>query len=882
MTRGLTLFLVLAALSAFALELRVRERNGVALLHQDGLPIRGRMFWGGPTSSSVPVKAGPQRLTIRRLAPSDFDGGLTFHLRFGKRPSLIRFSQLAVTDITSGETLLPPCSFENGLADYRRLFRQWPAPADAPFAAVALAPGNGPDGANAIEVKLDWQENRRYPDFHLYTITIPTRLAAGHEYHITLWLDSDVETTLSLGVYEPPRGRGGMFTAKLSDGQFENQLRLAAGAGVDLVSVPIGLAWPDQTTGLYDFTAIDDFLRSVLRVNPKAKLLVRVNVNAPDWWRNAYPDEMMGWDPAVAARHRPNYSVSSRIWRDAVLTHLARLIDHLEETFPENMAGYHPGGQNTAEWFYQDSWFNHHHGFSPAETKAFREWLTRKYASDQRLQQAWNDPKATLATATAPAVDRREGSPAHGIWLLPQASQDVIDFNDFLQDEMTDALLAMARVIRTHTAGRKLSVFFYGYGYQFSSMARPSASGHNALRRLLDGPDIDILCSPISYTDRQQGGAAQSMTAAESVQLAGKVWLYEDYTATYLSSGDAPGWKEKVHTSLESRQLLVRNTAQEICRNIACWWMDLRRGGWFNDPLFWDDMRTLAAMEAPLLQNPRPYRPVIASVYDERSMLYVRGGSMVSRPLTYLGRAELARTGTSFGQYLLDDLLRGRIDSPVILLHNAWVLDQSQRQAFRQATAGKCLVWGYAAAPIDPDSPTPMSAEKMEELSGFRLRTLPTLPETCVVSATQLGRQLGLPATWSLPGGTPCPPLLYAVVPTASQRVLATWPDGSPAVVLSGKGPDASIFCAIPMVPRQLLRVALGISGQATLTDDDCVLFSQLPFIMVHATHDGPVRLRLPHAASVTEVMTGQRLGERLATLTLNLKFAETKVLRLD
>ena len=85
MTRGLTLFLVLAALSASALELRVRERNGVALLHQDGLPIRGRMFWGGPTSSSVPVKAGPQRLTIRRLAPSDFDGGLTFHLRFGKR-----------------------------------------------------------------------------------------------------------------------------------------------------------------------------------------------------------------------------------------------------------------------------------------------------------------------------------------------------------------------------------------------------------------------------------------------------------------------------------------------------------------------------------------------------------------------------------------------------------------------------------------------------------------------------------------------------------------------------------------------------------------------------------------------------------------------------
>ena len=33
------------------------------------------------------------------------------------------------------------------------------------------------------------------------------------------------------------------------------------------------------------------------------------------------------------------------------------------------------------------------------------------------------------------------------------------------------------------------------------------------------------------------------MTAAESVALAGKMWLYEDEPRTYLGTGKSPGWQ---------------------------------------------------------------------------------------------------------------------------------------------------------------------------------------------------------------------------------------------------------------------------------------------------------------------------------------------------
>ncbi len=248
---------------------------------------------------------------------------------------------------------------------------------------------------------------------------------------------------------------------------------------------------------------------------------------------------------------------------------------------------------------------------------------------------------------------------------------------------MADCVRDLAHAVRTASHGRKLVVFFYGYVFEFGAIQNgPAVAGHYALRRVLDCPDIDVLCSPISYLDRGLGQSAPAMSAAESVVLAGKMWLNEDDTHTYLATGNQPGFQEHVTTLEETNNELRRNVAQEALRNFGTWWMDLGATGWFNDPGMWNEMARLKALDEPLLKTPTPFHPEVAAVIDEKSMLRVAaGGTLVTRPGIYESRIALGRMGTPYGQYLLDDVLAGRVRTKVYVFLDAWCLDADARQA---------------------------------------------------------------------------------------------------------------------------------------------------------------------------------------------------------
>src|SRR5665254_18904 len=125
------------------------------------------------------------------------------------------------------------------------------------------------------------------------------------------------------------------------------------------------------------------------------------------------------------------------------------------------------------------------------------------------------------------------------------------------------------------TAGSIVELdFFFFFKQKTAYEMLRSLVGSEICIRDRNSTDIDVLCSPISYFDRGLDGGAPSMSAAESVALAGKMWLNEDDTATYLSSGDAPGSTERVTTLAATNAQLIRNVGQEALRNFATWWMD--------------------------------------------------------------------------------------------------------------------------------------------------------------------------------------------------------------------------------------------------------------------------------------------------------------------
>jgi beta-galactosidase len=419
-------------------------------------------------------------------------------------------------------------------------------------------------------------------------------------------------------------------------------------------------------------------------------------MDPPPWWRAAHPDEVMQWEDGRRDKAVP---ASPRYRRDAA-DRLAALIARLEQTLGDHIAGYHPAGQNTGEWFYEGAWEKPLSGFAPADRAAWRAWLAGRYASDTDLCAAWRTSGLSRADAPLPTAEARRSAPG-GYRRDPAGERMLIDWADFQQEAMAGCVTGLARAARTASGGRKLVLFFYGYTFELAGLhAGAPVSGHLALRQVLDCPDIDVLCAPIAYFDRGPGGDGPAMAPAESVALAGKLWLNEDDTHTALATEEVPGSRDHAATFEQTADLLARNVAQCALRNQATWWMDLCGTGWFNEPEWWDVLDALRPLDEALLARPSPFQPEIAAVVDEQAL---REASARAAPVTWPGiyeaRRALGRCGAPYGQYLLDDVLAGRVPARVLVLLNPWRLDDVQRARLADPAAGRVILWCQPGVP---------------------------------------------------------------------------------------------------------------------------------------------------------------------------------------
>ena len=283
---------------------------------------------------------------------------------------------------------------------------------------------------------------------------------------------------------------------------FQPQIKLAAQAGVDFVSFPVNVPWPKPGEQV-DWSQVDTLCRTILEANPNALLLPRIHLYPPAWWYQLHPDDRMVWDQGGPGAL--DAVVASPAYRRDAAERLAALVTHFEEKFGDRMAGYHPAGQNSAEWFYHDTWMPKLNGYAKGDLLAWRDWLKARYQNDAALRAAWRDPQATLDAMPVPSPAARRAAPA-GVLRDPVAERRLIDFATFQQEMMADCVCHLAKAVRQASRGRKLVLFFYGYIFEFGLVPNgPATSGHYALRRVLNCPDIDVLCSPISYFDRDLG-----------------------------------------------------------------------------------------------------------------------------------------------------------------------------------------------------------------------------------------------------------------------------------------------------------------------------------------------------------------------------------------
>ena len=501
----------------------------------------------------------------------------------------------------------------------------------------------------------------------------------------------------------------------------ESQVKMASEAGVNMVSF-LFRDWWKTPEGKWDYRRLDEICDRILSVNPHALLIPRPGLNAPKWWLEQNPDEGIVWknyNPKQTENGWCWASPASIKYRHEACQAMAEFVRHMEEKYGASVVGYHPYGQNTGEWFTPNTWLAGDADFGQAGLNAWRVWLKKKYPTDAALQLAWGDADVMLDKAQVPSSELR--NEAKSLPLLEPAKdkrhQILVDYNVFFQSQMTDMILAISKTVREMTHGRKMVWQFYGYNFEFGGVAKgPAASAHYNLRAVLASPDVDAICSPMSYFDRGLGGGGPCMLTAESVAAAGKMYIYEDDTRTHLIK-DLMGGPKGADTVEQAQALLRRNAGQSAVRNCGLWWMDLGGTGWFNDARLWQVMRELESVDRYFLRHPTSYRPEIGIFLDETSVLKITAGKYSSRMINRV-REPLDRLGAPYGQYLLDDLLNGTVKPPrLCVMLNPAAFDESLKSRIQQAVGNSFLLW------VDFDGLQPETLRQAAEKAGVFLYT---------------------------------------------------------------------------------------------------------------------------------------------------------------
>jgi beta-galactosidase len=853
-----------ALAAADALTVRVLPTPGGPQIHVDGQPVAPRFFWGAMNGGSLRVSQDWTEQNFEFSPGIDVRQQGTLHFRFGQLAGQLDLADVRVRDIQTGEDVLPIDSFARPDL-FAATWNTWP-----PSPANTVAQWRFADGA--LHLTLTEPPGGQWPDFHFHSRAVLS-FRAERTYRCTFRARATPARLIHPALYQVANNTWNNIGGP--PGPFLSQVALARDAGVNLVSFTTPECW-DPPEKPVDWSPLDNLCRRIIAINPNVLLVPRVGADAPGWWLSRHPQSRMVYD---LNKPRPDHaSVSDRAYRADAAAHLERLCRHLCEAFPRHFAGIHPCGQNTGEWFYLNSWERPLSGYDPATLAAFRAWLKARGDRDAE-------------TTTVPTDAERRAHP-FGFLRDPVREKRLIELARFQQAEMADHVAALAAACRQGTGGRKLVVFFYGYLFEFGALQNGApTSGHYALSRLLNSGDIDILCSPISYTDREWLGTAPCMSAAESVRQAGILWLNEDDSRTFLDPRTAEHLQEGGLVNLEqTQQVLLRNTSQAALRGFGTWWMDLPAQGWFNDARLWREIVRLRPVDAAMLRRHQPFTPDVAMVTDEDSMCHLTGGSAVAaQPLTYNGRADFGRLGAPFGQYLLADVTAGKVPAKLQVFVSAWALSSSQRRDLAaNRTADTTRVWCWAPGFIYPDR---QDVAGIAEVTGFKAHRV-ELPSAEVVP-TEEGRRRGLLASFG-PRAAIQPLFAVEALP---QETWARYSDGSAAVAVrqragggGASGPASSaaasaahagydVFVGTPRLTPALLRAVAKLAGVHFFTEAEVPVWAAEGFVAIQAHAAGPITLDVGHASPVFDALEGASLGQG-PRLSVPFKQGETRVFK--
>jgi hypothetical protein len=661
----------------------------------------------------------------------------------------------------------------------------------------------------------------------------------------------------------------------------------AAGFNVSAVWVD-GMGRPQWWTGpsQFEFAPVDELLTAVLDHDPETLLLPIVWAAPPPWWAERNPAEIARFSDGTSwPYYRSTPSFNSPRWREDATQAVDAFVRHLEQgPYAGRVLGYWVIGGVSAEW---QGWGCHNSAanehlmdYSEPEQTAFRTALRSRYPDRPELHDA--------AIPDLPARLGRE----LGVFRDPARSLLSIAYTRMVSESVAAMMLACVGAAKNACDRQKIVGTYYGYSLEYANMDWAlQMSGHNAVRRALDSPDLDFLSAPHSYAVRRLGEDMGWMWAASSIQRAGKLFWPDDDSRTHLSG---PCDYNPTVNPAQTREALRRNWGKQLCHLNPVGFLQIASGRELDSPAIARDARiTRRAAEFALRQGMQR-RAEIAAVIDEESIPYLahdsarlasdqiepvlawngdqwftnrRVNNLAAELLGYQ-RSRLARIGAPVDTLLLSDLATGPLHYKLYIMlsccrYDDAILAAVQRQIHER---GATVLWCYAPGFIRGDT---AAVGHMQELTGLGLRRVMPI-STPVINLTDLRSPLTGAGLLSLSFGAPygLDPLFAVDDPAA--EVLGVYRDsGLPALAAKQVGRSRSLFCGSHILPPDLLRNLARAAGVHLYTDSGDVLEANDHFAMLHTSSAGQKTLRLPRRSDVVEVYSAQVLFRGVDSFSL-------------
>jgi len=688
------------------------------------------------------------------------------------------------------------------------------------------------------------------------------------------------------------------------DFSFIDQAKLAKEAGINIYSIPVEFIWKSEDEkpiystlhNILDnnnpYAPLDKVLNNIIKLDPDALILPRFFLHPPKWWLKENPGETMIFSDGKNER----ISIASKKWRNYVKTSLESFVKHCEKKFGNHVIGYHPALLTTDEFFYDRAWDPVFYGFEEPLRKDFIKWLIRKYKTTEVLQQAWHNEEITFESVVLPSVAQRE-NPGNGFFRNPVKDKFVIDFYEYKNTLVADTIEFFAKIIKKETDRNKIFVSFYGYTFELSAIPKGiQTSGHLKLERIIKSPDIDAICSPISYFNRREGGIGAFMAPVDSIRKAGKLWINEDDTRTHLCKYPGQEPYAVLKDLPETLNVHRRNFARILPRRMGTWYMDLLNRCWLNSKEIWDQIGTFKNIYENELNVEASFNPEVAVIIDERSPLFLTCNNKLTWPLYYGFRSQFYRMGTSFSLYLLSDVLDGRVKLPkVSIFLGAWYIESKEREKLISILQGKTAIWFYGAGYLDESG---KAKENISKLTGFSFKELNNkkpkikflendkwnhkLKDNCfspVVDGAFNEENIFQTVEQNIRENYK---KIWAIEEEENVTPLAVYDDGSAALAITNKLGYDSIYCGIVGLPAQFLRNVNKISGVHLYLTSNEMIEADDDFLAVGVYKEKVESIKIKDNEYLIDIFNNKRITPVDNIIKDTFERSETKLYRIS